>query len=127
MKINTSIFLSIAAILLFSSVSCSQHDYLKDHILFYSSFDGHTTANIALGDSNLYTANNYKEAASAIKGLHDSNIVIAEGEGLTGDAIHFKESKTAAVFYKAHKNVGYTTKSWSGTISFWLRLDPNKE
>jgi len=107
--------------------SCSQENQLKDHVLFYSSFDGKTSADHALGDPNIYTANNYKEAANAKKGLNDSNIVLAKGQGLSGDAIHFKEAKTAAVFYKAYKNVGYNETSWSGTVSFWLRLDPNKE
>ena len=104
-----------------------QETELKDHVLFFSSFDGKTTAERALGDSNIYTAKNYKEAANAKRGLHDPKIILAKDEGVFGDAIHFKEAKTSAVFYKAYKNVGYKSTSWSGTISFWLRLDPNKE
>ncbi len=113
--------------ILITTISFSQEKQLKDHILFYSSFYGKTSADVALGDSNLYTAKNYKEAANAKKGLNDSNIVLAKGKGLSGDALHFKEAKTSAVFYKAYKNVGYSNTSWSGTVSFWLRLDPNKD
>ncbi|MFP2994801.1 LamG-like jellyroll fold domain-containing protein [Spongiivirga sp. MCCC 1A20706] len=119
---------SILRILFFltSYVAVSQHKQLKDHILFYSSFDGKSSADIAVGDNNIYTAENYKKTAAAKAGLHDTNIVLAKRQGLVGDAIHFKQAKTAAVFYKAYKNVGYSSSSWSGTISFWLRLDPNK-
>jgi hypothetical protein len=127
MKINTLLSISSLSFFLIASVSFSQNKQLKDHILFYSSFDGKTSADLALGDSNLYTAKNYKEVANAKKGLNDPNVVLAKGKGLIGDAIHFKEAKTSAIFYKAYKNVGYNSTSWSGTISFWLRLDPNKE
>jgi len=118
----------IQVFLILSTTLCfSQNKPLKDHILFYSSFDAKATADISNGDGSIYTAESYKEAAKAEKGLHDSNVVIARGKGISGDAIHFKEAKTSAVFYKAFKNVGYNSTSWSGTISFWLRLDPNKE
>ncbi|MEP3210036.1 MAG: LamG domain-containing protein [Maribacter sp.] len=107
--------------------SFAQNKELKDHILFYSSFDGNVAADVAAGDQKMYTSKNYKEAATAKAGLYDPHVVLAEGKGLSGDAIHFKQSKTSAVFYKAFKNVGYSPTSWSGTVSFWLRLDPNNE
>lgn len=112
---------------LITTISISQNDQLKDHILFYSSFDGKLAADISFGDPMIYTAENYKKSAIATKGLHDPNVVLAKGKGISGDAIHFKEAKTSAVFYKGYKNVGYNNTSWSGTVSFWLRLDPNKD
>ena len=125
---KTTKFLSLCSLffLLMTTMSNSQIKSLKDHVLFYSSFDGKTAADVAVGDENIYTAENYKKASTAKKGLHDPHVVLAKGKGISGDAIHFKEAKTAAIFYKAFKNVGYNNTSWSGTISFWLRLDPNK-
>ncbi|SNY94780.1 LamG-like jellyroll fold domain-containing protein [Flagellimonas pacifica] len=110
-----------------STISFSQNKQLKNHVLFYSSFDGKLSADVSFGDGNIYTAENYKKAASAKTGLHNPNVVLAKAKGLTGDALHFKKANTSAIFYKAYKNVGYSSKSWSGTISFWLRLDPNKD
>ena len=127
MKTAKQVSLFSMLFVLISMYSFSQQKVLKDHVLFYSSFDGKTQADLALGDANIYTAKNYKEAVNAKIGLHDSNVILAKNKGRFGDAIHFKESKTSAVFYKAHKNVGYNNTSWSGTISFWLRLDPNKD
>lgn len=121
---------NVLLIVLFFSItsfSFSQAEGLKENILFYSSFDGSTIADIALGDKQIYTAENYKKTDNAKAGLKDSNVILAKGKGLFGDAMHFKESKTSAIFYKAYKNLGYSKASWSGTISFWLRLDPNKE
>jgi hypothetical protein len=30
-------------------------------------------------------------------------------------------------YFQADKNMAYRPKDWSGTVSFWLRLDPNKD
>lgn len=118
--------ISVFAFLVASSVF-SQTKPLKDHLLFYSSFDENTSADFAMGDPMIYTAESYEKEDSAKTGLKDPNVVLAKNMGLSGDALHFKEAKTSAIFYKAYKNVGYNITSWSGTISFWLRLDPNKE
>jgi len=114
-------------IIVWSFTGCSQNDLQKDDVLFFSSFDGSVTADIAQGDAQIYSAKSYKEAANAKAGITDANVLLAKGAGHIGDAIHFKEAKTAAIFYKAFKNVGYSSSSWSGTVSFWLRLDPNKD
>ena len=125
MKINRFLIGGMLYLLFISCASSAQHQ-LKEHVLFYSAFDGALTASVAQGDAAIYTAKNYKEAAKAKVGLHDPKVVLAAKEGKFGDALHFKASKTAAVFYKAYRNVGYSSASWSGTISFWLRLDPNE-
>lgn len=127
MIIKKIVLISSIFIILISLNSYSQNKQLKNHVLFYSSFDGKTSADVSKGDANIYTAKNYKEADKAIIGLRDSNIVLAKGKGVFGDAIHFKDSKTSAIFYKAYKNVEYNNTTWSGTVSFWLRLDPNKK
>ena len=113
-------------VFVFPFILCAQRATLKDHVLFYSSFDGTASADIAAGDSSIYTAESYQKAAEAQPGLGDPKVVLAKGKGVFGDALHFRDAKTAAIFYKAYKNVGYSTTSWSGTLSFWLRLDPNK-
>ncbi len=118
---------AVLFLILSTHFSCSQNKKLKDHILFYSSFDGKFSADFAIGDARIYTAESYKKAAEAEPGLKDSRVVLAKGLGISGDAIHFKEARKPAIFYKAYKNVGYKSESWSGTISFWLRLDPDKD
>lgn len=127
MKINTLLFMSSLFFFLITNVSCSQNKQLKDHVLFYSSFDGKLSADVSFGDANIYTAENYKKVDSAKSGLHNPDVILAKGKGLIGDALHFKKKNTSAIFYKAYKNVGYSSKSWSGTVSFWLQLDPNKD
>ena len=105
----------------------SQKDELKSHILFYSSFDGGTTADISVGDSLIYTAPSNKELDQAKSGIHNPNVVIGLGKGLSGDALQFNKKNTTTIFYKAYKNMAYNTKSWNGAVSFWLQLDPTKD
>ncbi len=127
MKTTMHLIIRSVFILLMTTISFSQNNQLKDHVLFYSSFDEKLSADVAVGDAEIYTAENYKKASHAKSGLHSADVVLAKNKGITGDALHFKKANTAAIFYKAFKNVGYNSKSWSGTISFWLRLDPNKD
>ncbi|WP_035093679.1 LamG-like jellyroll fold domain-containing protein [Aquimarina macrocephali] len=127
MKITMLLSISRVFFFLFTIVSFSQNKQLKDHVLFYSSFDAKLSADVSVGDAMIYTAENYKKTENAKTGLHNPNVVLAKNKGLTGDALHFKKANTSAIFYKAYKNVGYSSKSWSGTISFWLQLDPNKD
>ncbi|WP_350291917.1 LamG domain-containing protein [uncultured Croceitalea sp.] len=127
MKTTSPLAMVSVFFLLMTSLSFSQGKPLKDHLLFYSSFDGKLSADIAVGDAMIYSAENYKNTTKAKIGLDDPNVVLAKNGGIAGDALHFKEAKTSAVFYRAYKNVAYSSDSWSGTVSFWLRLDPNKE
>jgi hypothetical protein len=54
-------------------------------------------------------------------------VAIAPGEGRRGAALHFKKKNTRAVYYQAEKNVAFDPKGWTGTISFWLSLDPETD
>ncbi|WP_299318827.1 LamG-like jellyroll fold domain-containing protein [uncultured Maribacter sp.] len=122
-------FFSKFSLLLFfiTSITFSQNKQLKDHILFYSSFNGKTTADISVGDSLIYTAENYKKTNDAKPGLHNPNVVLAKNKGLTGDALHFKKKNTTAIYFSGYKNLGYSSESWSGSFSFWLQLDPDTD
>lgn len=112
---------------LLTNIACSQSHPLKDHILFHASFDGKTTADIAVGDGLLYTAENYKKTDKAKPGLHNPDVILAKNKGLTGDALHFRKQNTTAIYFNGNKNLGYSTTSWSGSFSFWLQLDPEKD
>ncbi|WP_282079150.1 LamG-like jellyroll fold domain-containing protein [Aquimarina algiphila] len=123
---KTIVLLSISTVFFFliTSISFSQNKQLKDHVLFYSSFDGKLSADVSVGDAKIYTAENYNKTDKARPGLHNTNVVLAKNRGHIGDALHFKKKNTAAIYYKGSKNLGYSPTSWSGSVSFWLQLDP---
>ncbi len=126
---KTTFLIAIIMVLFFlkTGISFAQNKPLKDHVLFYSSFDGKLAADLAVGDAMIYTAENYKKIATAKPGLHSTDVVIAKNKGLTGDALHFKKANKFAIYYNGSKNLGYSATSWSGSVSFWLKVDPETE
>lgn len=100
---------------------------LKQDVTLRATFDGSLDASFALGDKKLYGAASYKEQASATPGLGTGDIEHAIGQGRKGDALRFKKKNTRALFYQAARNVNFDPKNWTGTISFWLNLDPDQD
>ena len=100
---------------------------LRPALLLHASFDRGLDADFAVGDAKLYTAptGNRKEAQP---GLPDGDLVVlAKGEGRNGDALHFTKKMKPVVFFRGEKNLGFKTNDWSGSASFWMRLDPDKD
>jgi hypothetical protein len=96
-------------------------------LTFHASFDGGTDADLGSGDVKIYTAPSYDELEKAEAGIHNSDITIAANEGRFGSALRFHKKNEAALFYWAEKNVSYSDRDWSGTLSFWLRLTPEED
>ena len=99
---------------------------------FYASFDNGTTADFALGDANMYTANaSYGNSRRVLKGIqvgmNNSDHRIIEGKGQSGSAFEFGKKSSNVIFYKSKDNIAYDPKNWSGTISFWLSVDPSTD
>ena len=94
---------------------------LKSALTFYASFDNGTDADLATGDKRLYTLVDKKPKA----GNHTENLTqLAKGKGLTGDALLFTKRNAKWLFYDGAKNFEFKEKSWSGTLSFWMKVDP---
>ncbi len=103
---------------------------LNQSIVFRATFDGSLDAKTAKADKRLYSAADYKEQGSAKPGLEAAAGFVehARGEGRNGgDALRFLKQNTRAVFYKAKGNIPFDAKDWSGTISVWLKLDPDAD
>lgn len=106
----------------------SPQGHLAGALTFHASFDGGPDADFAKGDPSLYTATSYDSRAAAQPGLGQSNVVvIARGQGLFGDAVQFTKQQAALIFFQAAQNLSYNTTNWSGTGSFWLKVDPARE
>lgn len=120
------------AVLLLSSCQSNPPADFKSALTFYVSFDNGTTADFALGDPEIYTANatyaNSRRSLDSIQvGMHNANHRIIGGEGLLGDAFEFGEKSGPIIFYNSKDNLVYNPQNWSGTISFWLSVDPATE
>lgn len=100
---------------------------LKDALLLHASFDGQLNADFAVGDATFYTAPT-GDRKQARPGLPDGELVVhAKGEGRNGDALRFTRKMKPTLFFRGEKNLGYTTNGWSGAVSIWLKLDPDRD
>ena len=102
-------------------------DALASALTFHASFDDGVDADRAPGDPRLYTAPSYEEQDQAEPGIGNPTVSVAEDAGRFGHALRFAERNEHAIFYRADGNIGYSPESWSGTVSFWLRVDPATE
>lgn len=102
-----------------------QTNALASALTFHASFDGSTDAAYAAGDPRLYSAPSSARRQEATPGLPETGeIEHARSQGRFGDALRFTVRRKPLVFFKAGANVPYTTEDWSGTVSFWLSVDP---
>ena len=124
--LSTSALLGIAAC---SALNTAGADHRFDEgLLFYASFDTATTADFARGDPRLYSAPSRKQLDAAASSLQFAPAVsIALDQGKYGGALEFKNNLVPVVFYKAVDNVNFKPQNWSGTIAFWLKIDPDQD
>jgi hypothetical protein len=101
------------------------HQALRQALMFHAGFDGDADAGLASGDAHVYTApaGSFKDARAGLP----ATVTIARGQGRYGDALRFEKKSKDLVFFRAEKNVGWTPAEFSGTVSFWLSLDPEKD
>lgn len=97
---------------------------MKSALSFHASFDDGFDAAFARGDRRIYSAESYKDLSERSPGYWGEDIAIAYEAGQVGNALQFKVKNTKALFYPAEKNAAFDPAGWSGTISFWLSLDP---
>jgi len=94
---------------------------MKKALTFYASFDSGTDADISRGDKRLFTLIG-KEPKLGNKTEGMSRIV--KGKGLSGDALLFTKRNAKWLLYDGAKNFQFAEKNWSGSVSFWLKVDP---
>ncbi len=119
--IRSFLFLAILA----QSVSAASP--LKDALTFHASFDEGVYADFSKGDPNLRTLVKRKpeqivlglQANGAAKHVRD--------QGKKGGALHFTRKETPWLYFKAEDNVPYQKQQWTGSISAWMKLDPEED
>jgi hypothetical protein len=100
---------------------------LKSALTLYSSFDNGIDADFALGDPKLYSVADRKVLDSAKVGLHKEGVSLVDGNGRYGNGLQYTDKTKGYIYYQSLNNIAYSKTNWSGSISFWLSLDPNTD
>lgn len=107
-----------------SMTASSAVDALKQALTFHASFDDGPDAAFAKGDRRIYTAPSYDEQDKALPGIGNPDVEIVEG-GRFGYALQFNKKNVHAIFYRGEDNVSFNEGNWTGSVSFWLNLNPD--
>ncbi len=101
---------------------------LRSALSFHASFDHGADADFGAGDRRMFNLSSLNHPRIGKPGLPAQGAIrIARGAGKFGDALSFDRSNTNVVFFQAEKNMPYSTSNWGGTVSFWLKLDPDTD
>jgi hypothetical protein len=108
--------------------AAGRQDALRSALTFHAPFDGGADAAYAAGDARLHWAPSFKERQKGQPGLPPGGTVgIVTGAGRYGDALRFTQKPSPLVFFRGAGNMPYEKADWSGTVSFWLSVDPAED
>ena len=100
-------------------------EVLKAALHFHAGFDGDANASVSAGDGAIMTADSL-ERKVLTAGVQRSDVSVARGEGKFQDCLRFT-GKAREVICFAGTEMHYSEKDWSGSVSLWMRLDPDKD
>lgn len=109
----------------FTAASRSDSPVWLKNLKFLASFDHGLDADFTEGDKRIHTAKDLERSETSPGNSIDS-VTIAEGEGRYGNALRFSKKTRPSLFYSG-QFVGYRPEQWSGTVSLWMKLDPDND
>ncbi|MBL8817566.1 MAG: LamG domain-containing protein [Planctomyces sp.] len=98
-------------------------DAIAKSLIFHAPFDDSFDARVGK-DKKLYTAASL-ERKSLVAGNDRPEVILLKDEGKYGGALRFQDNSEKVTLFQG-VNSSYQQKNWSGTLSFWLKVDPDK-
>lgn len=98
---------------------------LKAALHFHAPFDESADAVKSAADRRIYSAESVARK-QVQPGINDAKVSIVAGEGKYGGALRFA-AKSKQVFFYSGEAMHYREKDWDGSVSFWMRLNPDKD
>ena len=120
-----TICLTIAAAQSAETAPKSLKQTVMEALSFHASFDDHENADLGQGDNQLYTLTKDKNVVAG--NATNGKTLIEKGEGLIGNCLRFTKRDAEWLFYKAARNIADTQANWQGSVSVWLKLDPETD
>jgi hypothetical protein len=95
---------------------------LAKALTLHATFDEGLDADFARGDKTCYA-----QGKELVKAVPTDAVRLTPGAGRFGGALHFTKKNDLRPAYKDEGVLGYNGKSWSTTVSVWLRLTPDED
>lgn len=103
---------------------------MRDSLTFYASFDETLDADLANGSNRLHTRYGALDNPGGFRfeDGHPKDIFrVAPGQGVHGGALEALDvlPENGRIFFPAQNNLAYDARGWSGTVSFWIKTNPD--
>lgn len=105
--------------------TAASREKVMEALRFHAGFEGNGDAVLAPGDKRIFTVESLARKQWT-PGIARADVVIAKGQGMKGDCLRFGNKAPQVICFKG-ESMPYSPKDWSGTVSFWMRLDPDKD
>ena len=98
-------------------------DTLKSALVFHASFDSGLNADFSTGDPACVI----KKGKDLVPAAFNEEVKLDSAGGKFGGCLHFPKKGATRPQFSGVKVLGYNDKSWSTTVSLWLRLTPDED
>ncbi|MCP5112461.1 MAG: LamG domain-containing protein [bacterium] len=103
---------------------------MLDGRVFYASFDEGVKADVGGGELTVRTRFNHDTEKGQFvfeDGFDGEVFRVVPGGGIRGGALEVVDvlPRNGRIFFPAKGNLGYRKGGWSGSVSFWLKTNPN--
>ncbi|MBL9154485.1 MAG: hypothetical protein JNK37_18485 [Verrucomicrobiales bacterium] len=113
----------IAALGCLSTGNGRADEALSRSLTHFVSFDKGFTADFSKGDKTCYL----KKGAELVPCQESDEVKLAPDAGRFGGAVWFPKKGATRPLWLGQNVLGYNDKSWSTTVSLWLRLTPDED
>ena len=96
---------------------------LSKALTLHASFDKGLDADFSRGDTKCLV----QQGKELVAAKPNEEVKLVADAGRFGGGLHFPKKGNTRPSFKDDKVLGYNAKSWSASVSIWLRLDPDKD
>lgn len=127
---GTWILSGVAAAAIAGMMAASGGPSMLDDVVFYASFDETVKGDFGGGELTAGTRFNHEteKGRFVFEDGFDSRVFqIAAGEGIHGGALRANDvlPRNGRIYFPAKGNLPYRKGGWGGSVSFWMKTDPN--
>ena len=116
MKTLALFFLGLAPVL-------TAQDALKQSLTLHASFDSGLNADFSKGDKTCFN----KKGKDLVPCEFNDDVKLDKAGGKFGGCLHYPKKGATRPQFSGVNVLGYNDKSWSATVSIWLRLTPDED
>jgi hypothetical protein len=103
---------------------------IRQAVTLRASFDEAVRADYGRGELGLSTRFNHETERNQFvfeKGFDSAVFRVAQNAGIVGSALEARDllPRNGRIFFPAQGNIAYRKGGWEGSVSVWLKTDPN--